>query len=817
MTLPTAETVAALERQVYRAVADHEDLVDVAVLHVGGVDGEPVATCGRCGMAAAHPDAALDEMGVCRPCRLYQEHGPDIDAYFGTVDDFDRLVRDRTGETAAEYDCLLLFSGGKDSTYVLHQLVRLGLRVVTFTFDNGFISAAAMRNVRTIADALGVEAVIAGRADQQAVFAASLREHKSVCPGCFRSLLELGSAIAAQRGIPTIVTGLSRGQIIDERLSWFHRNDIFDPAEIERQLAAGREVYHHVGGELDATTARSAEVVDYFRYSAVTKREIQGFLRSTPAWTQPQDTGFCSSNCLINDLGIYVHSVARGYHNYETPTRWEVRLGHLDRAAADDELHAKVDVERVRRLLATLGQPDPSEERPGARMWVYYVPRRPLPPGRLREYAGRILPEALLPENWAPVSRIPRHNGAIDRGGLPPFTTGRFELDGMVTALSRDPGTVPLTPAQHVLLPSPAGGALLLPLADEVDARALKVALLRLALRHDALRLVLAQDTDGQWSQRAGAPAASVPLIQVDLSGHPPGQRQTLLARVAARLLTTIEIAPASPAEAAAPPPPTKAALARFALADLGDRRYLLVVLPELVADAASWKVLREEIPTLLSAALGEHTPALPAASSFLAFAGDRAAVDRHPPVADAAMWTRAEMWLDVGTTAALADFTAAQGLPPSAILLAAARDVILAHLPAPAGEPVHTDVIDPHLDPADNDRARVGQFDALARMVVSVGRDAVPADPGNTARPLLLVRHQGWPGTGEPTFLLDGATPVPNREPYLVELSAAAKDGRLRLRLSAPGPLLARLTDAGVPAAMTAWLDTAGLRAGEP
>ncbi len=44
--------------------------------------------------------------------------------------------------------------------------------------------------------------------------------------------------------IPTVVTGLSRGQIMDERLSWFHEQGIFDVAEIEEKLRLGREVYH---------------------------------------------------------------------------------------------------------------------------------------------------------------------------------------------------------------------------------------------------------------------------------------------------------------------------------------------------------------------------------------------------------------------------------------------------------------------------------------------------------------------------------------------------------------------------------------------
>src|SRR5437868_316863 len=119
---------------------------------------------------------------------------------------------------------------------------------MTFTFDNGFISRTALDNVRTTAEALGVEYVIKSRADQNKIFLESLQTHQSVCNGCFSSLLDLGNRLAYEHGIPTIVTGLSRGQIIDERLTWFHRQGIFDPDEIDQQLAIGRKVYHRGAG-----------------------------------------------------------------------------------------------------------------------------------------------------------------------------------------------------------------------------------------------------------------------------------------------------------------------------------------------------------------------------------------------------------------------------------------------------------------------------------------------------------------------------------------------------------------------------------------
>ena len=65
---------------------------------------------------------------------------------------------------------------------------------------------------------------------------------------------------------------------------------------------------------------------------------------------RPSDTGR-STNCLINDVGIYVHQRERGYHNYALPYSWDVRLGQKTRDEAIEELRDEIDMSRVRRIL----------------------------------------------------------------------------------------------------------------------------------------------------------------------------------------------------------------------------------------------------------------------------------------------------------------------------------------------------------------------------------------------------------------------------------------------------------------------------------
>jgi hypothetical protein len=595
-----AEQARLIEREVESALLRLDGVADCAVCF-DGVDTSEAATrlCERCGVPAKFPGITFDEAGVCSLCTMYAANEDKVHAYFRPLEELAPLLRDAAEARGSDYDCLLLFSGGKDSTYVLYRLVELGLRVMTFTFDNGFISKTALQNVKDVTGELGIEHVTATRADQNKVFLQSLQQHKSVCNGCFRSLLDLSTELAHEKDIPTIVTGLSRGQIIDERLGWFYQQGIYDPVEIEEKLKVGRQIYHQAGSSIDANAVDSVEVVDFYRYSDVTKTGIRTLLQSrSKLWSQPTDTGFCSSNCMINDVGVYVHQAERGYHNYESPTRWEVRLGHLERAEADEELRAPVNITRVKRMLGKIGYVDPADRnRLGARLTAYYVPKGVDDAERLQDELGQVLPEFLLPAQWVPVERIPREGGVVVASALAPPRPTRFGPGSGVDAVdpaepvAADP-TRPLTPAQQAVFaahpdaPGPRARALLLEADEPLEAAAVRKSLLQLVLHHDALRLRFAAE-HGEWRQQTGGVGA-IALSRLDVSAATPPEEAELVRTAVSRLRDRLDVA--------------NGPLLRVAVIDRGARPGgLLVVVHELAADTQGWRTLLTDLGQALT------------------------------------------------------------------------------------------------------------------------------------------------------------------------------------------------------------------------
>ena len=102
------------------------------------------------------------------------------------------------------------------------------------------------------------------------------------------------------------------------------------------------------------------ELIDFYRYWSASLTEMLSFLQQQTPWVRPADTGR-SSNCLINDVGIFVHRRERGFHNYALPYSWDVRLQQKDREQAIEELNDEIDVDRVTEILQDIAYDSEAE------------------------------------------------------------------------------------------------------------------------------------------------------------------------------------------------------------------------------------------------------------------------------------------------------------------------------------------------------------------------------------------------------------------------------------------------------------------------
>src|SRR5262249_9440133 len=111
--------------------------------------------CSRCVLPSTFPNISFGADGVCCFCSQRETaHRIEFDAR--QRQEFEEIVRKHKGKSV--YDALCCYSGGKDSTYMLKMMVReLGLSVLAFTLDNGFITEQSKNNIVQCCDILRVD------------------------------------------------------------------------------------------------------------------------------------------------------------------------------------------------------------------------------------------------------------------------------------------------------------------------------------------------------------------------------------------------------------------------------------------------------------------------------------------------------------------------------------------------------------------------------------------------------------------------------------------------------------------------------------
>ena len=131
-------------------------------------------------------------------------------------------MRSRQGER--KYDCLVGFSGGKDSTALLYKMVHdYGFNPLAVTIDSGFMPEVAFENMRDTLDKLKIDHVIIDGAKEtfrklyQWVFAnqgaGELTLTRNLCDNCGDLVHSLVVREAMERDIELILFGYSPDEI----------------------------------------------------------------------------------------------------------------------------------------------------------------------------------------------------------------------------------------------------------------------------------------------------------------------------------------------------------------------------------------------------------------------------------------------------------------------------------------------------------------------------------------------------------------------------------------------------------------------------
>jgi glucosamine--fructose-6-phosphate aminotransferase (isomerizing) len=110
--------------------------------------------CTRCILPETMPFIRFDDEGLCNYCHNYKQRNKPK-----PKEELFKLVEPYRREHGP--DCIVPFSGGRDSCYGLHLIVNeLKMKPITYTYDWGMVTDLGRRNISRMCAELGVENVI---------------------------------------------------------------------------------------------------------------------------------------------------------------------------------------------------------------------------------------------------------------------------------------------------------------------------------------------------------------------------------------------------------------------------------------------------------------------------------------------------------------------------------------------------------------------------------------------------------------------------------------------------------------------------------
>lgn len=323
--------------------------------------------CNKCLLPENFPNAQLDAAGLCIYCRK----GVKLSDYSHEESRFKTLIQEIKSNNQSEHDCIICYSGGKDSTYTLIQIKeKYGLLPLVFTLDNGFISQKAKENITHICKVLNLDLISVKPEPEKmkAVFKAVIKQEifseniisrlSAVCYVCITFVNYQAIYLALERGLRIIVSGFTHGQV--PKAVFAYNPDFLKKTFVDMK----RLLSENIGFEADEfypkidfsklNKGNSIYNVNPLLFARYDQEKIVSTIKSY-GWQRPKDVDSCSSNCLMNKVGNYYHFKFYGYHPYQHEISSLIRIGAITQEVAKEML-TDVGLDRAgREIVKELG------------------------------------------------------------------------------------------------------------------------------------------------------------------------------------------------------------------------------------------------------------------------------------------------------------------------------------------------------------------------------------------------------------------------------------------------------------------------------
>ena len=322
---------------------------------------EPHKICNKCVLPEIKPDIWLNEDGVCNICVDYEKSKGTSEEKKPLETDFIKMLNMYKGN--GKYDCLVMCSGGKDSTAALYYMKRkYRLNPLAFTFDHGFETEGALENIKNAVEILGVDFLFFKSDLMKDMFSEILKSNSRavICHPCSLWYMNLAFDIAARFSIPIIIAGWTKGQSTSQPLMSrcgcnMHQQEFISMAKATKefliQYKKDRPKYKDFPESMEEVLTRAKKrqkcvVLSphwFLPFGSETYVEtIKKELKWKPAkLSYPNGT----TNCYLNFISVYNSIKYFGYTHYHVEMAKLIREGLLTREEALDSLRVNFNID----------------------------------------------------------------------------------------------------------------------------------------------------------------------------------------------------------------------------------------------------------------------------------------------------------------------------------------------------------------------------------------------------------------------------------------------------------------------------------------
>ncbi len=307
--------------------------------------------CLKCGLPENFQGIIIHEDNECNYCKFYEKQKEvlnDNDFLHERFVEQLNQAKAKAKENNAEYDCLVGLSGGKDSTYIIYQLKhRYNMRVLAFTYDNGFATEYGRTNIQIALDKLNVDHI------SFAMNREKLRKYNQMCTSLFKNFCMMcfhlthyySHQIAAEKNIPLIVNGRTKGQI----LQFADSTHLLEPFEYTSCFEEYEYQMFKKSAEKTAKLCRDLPKIEgevralsYFMYHDYDPQEVMDFLEERLGWVKPK-AGVAHADCWAHPVAEQLQMGAKAYPIMTGELAYMVRSGEISK----EEAQRRIEKESV--------------------------------------------------------------------------------------------------------------------------------------------------------------------------------------------------------------------------------------------------------------------------------------------------------------------------------------------------------------------------------------------------------------------------------------------------------------------------------------